>query len=155
MTAVPIPAPRSRRVAEPVPRRAAVRPRPQLRVVDVDARTRARRMRWAMRGLVVVVVAAMFSAVGFHVALAQGQVRLDQLEQDVAVAQQRYEQQRLAYAQASSPEQIIARAQALGLVPPAGVAETVTVPEGAAPTETDQTDSTLEGQSDVKHLAAP
>jgi hypothetical protein len=155
MTAVPLSVGRPRRAAAPAPRRAQPRPRPQLSVVDVDSRRRARRIRWAVRGLVVLVVAALLSAVAFHVALAQGQVRLDALERDVAVAEQRYEQRRLALAQASSPEHISARALELGLVPPSGPAETVTVPEDAVPPAAGETSSTLDHQGDVKASASP
>ncbi len=64
-------------------------------------------------------VFALVSAVAFHVLLAQGQLRLDRLDQEISSAQRDYEQLRLQTAEQSSPSRIVAAAQRLGLVQPA------------------------------------
>jgi cell division protein FtsL len=104
----PVRAPRS----SPAP----ARPR-HLAVVDPAARKRERRARIGVRCAVAAVVAAVLIVVGFHVMMAEGQLQLDRLDAATKTEQQRYEQLRLKYAQRSSPEAIIDRADRLGMIP--------------------------------------
>ncbi|MGH8983417.1 MAG: hypothetical protein ACRDY6_06020, partial [Acidimicrobiia bacterium] len=95
------------RPARPVhsPRQpAGTRRTATLRVVDTEAQRRARRVRRVLAGFGVTVVCALVAAVAFHVFVAQSQLQLDRLEQEVAAEQQRYQELRLAVAAASSPE---------------------------------------------------
>jgi cell division protein FtsL len=62
-----------------------------------------------------------------HVLLAQSQLALDHLTTNVDTAQGNYEQARLEHAQLAAPSRIAARAQQLGLVPPAQPAVPVPV----------------------------
>lgn len=125
------------RPARPVlpPRQpAGTRRTATLRVVDTEAQRRARKIRRVLVGFGVIVVCSLVAAVGFHVFVAQSQLQLDRLEQDIAVEQQQYQELRLAVAAASSPEQITTRATELGLVPPSDPPNVVTVPpDPAAP----------------------
>jgi len=93
----------------------------------------------------VMIVCSLVAAVGFHVVLAQSQVRLDQLEQQVGEEQHRYEQLRYEVSALSSPARIVSRAAELGMVAPTGVATVVPVPTdpGAAGTTPDSTSTTL------------
>ena len=99
--------------------------RPILRVVDRSLRTpAARRSRARIMGVLVltVVAAALFGLVASHVALAQGQFRLDRLRQNAQAQQDRYERLRLQVAELESPGRIVAAAQErLGMVPPPSV----------------------------------
>lgn len=107
----------------PVPERAAVRP--PLRVVGPAHRSlAARRARARLLGGGVggVVAAALFGLVSSHVALTQGQFRLQTLREKAEVEQARYERLRLEVAELESPARIVAAAQErLGMVPPPGV----------------------------------
>jgi hypothetical protein len=136
------------------PALALRRPAPRLRVVDLEARRRTRRVRWAVRGLAALAIAALVAAVTFHVALAQGQVQLDSLERDLAVEQQRYDELRLAVAEAAAPARIVARAVELGMVAPGGPASVLTVPPDDAPDPVDATADTLGGWEKVKPYLA-
>lgn len=108
------------------PRRAPVpAARPDLRVVDKSRRSpaarraRARLVAWLVLG---VVAAALFGLVASHVALTQGQFRLDALRKEAAAQQDRYERLRLEVAELESPGRIVAAAQErLGMVAPPGV----------------------------------
>ena len=106
----------------PVPAAPA---RPRLRLVPptyVPSRLRQRRrQRLVMAG--VAVLAVMFlGAVVAHNLLIQGQVRLQQIEVEVANQQARYQRLRLEVGRLESPERIVAAAQQqLGMVPPPGV----------------------------------
>jgi hypothetical protein len=66
----------------------------------------------------VAAAAAILTIVAFHVSLAQTQLDLDRVRTDTAVAEQRYEEARLRYAQLASPERVTRRAAELGLVAP-------------------------------------
>jgi cell division protein FtsL len=130
---------RTRPVRRPARRRAS------LRVVDVQSRRRARRVRGMLWCFGVMIVSSLVAVVGFHVVLAQSQVQLDRLEQSVGEEQHRYEQLRFEVAALSSPARIVSRAAELGMVAPAGAATVVPVPTdpGAAPTTSDTTATTL------------
>ncbi|HEX7521683.1 MAG TPA: hypothetical protein VF441_06435 [Acidimicrobiia bacterium] len=60
----------------------------------------------------------MVTAVAFHVMLAQGQLRMDQIGRTITVEQNRYEAARLQVDELSAPQRIIDRAKQLGFVEP-------------------------------------
>jgi cell division protein FtsL len=87
-------------------------PRPNLVVVP--------RRRRAMRMLVVVaavVVLAMLGAAAFQTLLAQRQLELDRLDQDVGAARERYEVLRQERAELRSPQRLAEIAAGAGMVP--------------------------------------
>lgn len=101
-------------------------------------RTRARERHASHLGrlgavLVFATIAVLVLAVVFHVMLAQRQMQLDRLNVQIAKEQRAYEQNRLIEANASSPQQIITKAQGLGLVPPAEPATYLAVPGAPLP----------------------
>ncbi len=104
----PVRAPRS----SPAP----AKPR-HLAVVDPAERKRERRARIGVRSAVAAVIAAVLIVVGFHVLMAEGQMQLDRLDVATKTEQQRYEALRLKYAERSSPEAVIDRANAIGMIP--------------------------------------
>jgi len=77
-------------------------------------------------------VAVVLTIVGFHAVLAQNQVKLDRIRDDIAVAEARYDQARLENSELSSPARITDRAQELGMTVPEGAPVAVPVP-GAVP----------------------
>jgi cell division protein FtsL len=82
-------------------------------------------------------VVVLLALVVVHVLLAQSQLTLDRLTTKVDTAQTNFEQARLQHAQLAAPSRIIARAQQLGLVPPAQPAVPVPVTgPTAAPAKT-------------------
>lgn len=151
MTAVTIPAPRPARVPRDARRlRAPRRERPRARhlvVIEPSRRARHRRRQVAIVGSVVVL--AVFTIVAFRALLAQSQVAIDRVEQQMTEAEQRYEQARYEHATLASPERIVARAQELGLVPPAGPPTAIPV-AGEAPLPPEGTAATLRGWTEVK-----
>lgn len=112
--------------------------RPPLRVVrtaELSARGRRRRARLLGVAITVVVFGGLFGLAVFNVLLAQGQVRLNDIEEKANAQQDRYERLRLEVAQLESPERVVAAAQErLGMVPP----ETVNylAPQGSPPRST-------------------
>jgi cell division protein FtsL len=147
MTAVAIPA-RGRAVARRAPRRATRAP---LRLVAVPERVRGHRR--ALAGIVSVAVLALFTIVAFHALTAQSQVAVDRLERETTIAQRRYERARYEHATLASPERIVERAAALGLVPPAGPPTAIAM-AGDVPEPPDGTASTLHGWTEVKPTLA-
>jgi cell division protein FtsL len=107
-----------RHAALPGRRAPAVPVRPELRVVDEDARRR--RSRWRRLGLLASLVAfvGVLAAVSLHVFVVQSQFELEDLQGQVAQEQSSYERNRLAVAELSSPDRIVAAAVALGMVEP-------------------------------------
>lgn len=99
--------------------------RPGIRLVPegyVPRRLRARRRRNVAVASVLVFAFMLLGAVVAHNLLIQGQVRLQQIEREVANQQARYQRLRLEVARLESPERIVAAAQQrLGMVPPPGV----------------------------------
>jgi hypothetical protein len=98
--------------------------------------------------LSILALGAIFTAVAFHVVIAQGQLTLDRLERRTEAAEQRYRSARYAYDRLAAPDQVLTRAAELGLVapedPPVVVAATGPLPEAATQR------STLAGWKDVK-----
>lgn len=100
----------------PEPRRApgGHRSRPELRVVGRPGSRRWGRVAVALA--VVVVFGALLASAVFHALLAQGQQRLDRLNEHVSQAQGRYDDLRLMVDRLSAPERVVARAQQLGMI---------------------------------------
>jgi hypothetical protein len=96
-------------------------------------------------------------AVIFHVVLAQGQLELDHLSTEITRAQNQYEQRRLRVAKLSTPERVIAAAQALGLQLPPDPPVYLSVPGAPVPAgEAAQPSTTLNDWKVVKpHLGDP
>ena len=78
----------------------------------------ARRVRRLVTALSVVVGAVLVLAVAFHVTLAQGQLELDQLRARAVEEQDGYERARVEVAAAAAPDEIVRRAQELGMIVP-------------------------------------
>jgi cell division protein FtsL len=92
---------------------ARTQQRPALRLVTG-------RSRWpAIIGtsLIVFVMVAMLGAAVFHTQLAERQLKIDDLQREVVVERDRFDQLRLERAILRSPERIAAEASALGMVP--------------------------------------
>ena len=106
------------------PERAPQRPRPEarpnhLRVVAPTERVR-RRLTPAMAVLLTAGLFATLLAVAVaHTVLVQGQVRLDELDAQLATEQSRYQELRMEVSELESPPRIVEEAQAQGMVPPA------------------------------------
>ena len=124
MTAI-LPDSGARPAPSPAPGARPEEPGPSLRVVDPAYRSPARRRARArlMGVLVVTVVAvALFGLVASHVALTQGQFRLEEMRNKADDEQALYERLRLEVAELESPGRIVAAAQErLGMVPPPGI----------------------------------
>ena len=96
-------------------RREAPEPR-HLRVAP-DVRRRRRRARLLVFVSCVVTVASLFTLVAFHVLAAQSAFTLDHVTTERNNEQLRYQRLRDEVARASSPAQVIAEAQQLGMIP--------------------------------------
>ncbi len=130
----------------PVPRREDPA-RPHLRVAP-DVFRRRRRARLAVWGVTAISVASLFVLVAFHVFAVQYAFQLDRLDRARVVEERRYERLRADVATRSSPDAVVAAAQALGLVPAERI-EYLEVPE-AAPRgqKLDRTAQTLDQTND-------
>ena len=107
------------RRASPSPRRRGEREaekRPSLKVVDAKAVNRRRRQRRVLLALGVVFMVGCFVVAAAQAMLVQGQRELDDVRLQIAEAEG--EQDRLVQqlVDARSPETIIARAEAMGMV---------------------------------------
>jgi cell division protein FtsL len=156
MTAVAIPARAPSKFRPDRRARQSTRTRPAARrghlaLVDVPGRVQGHRR--VLLALGCVAVLALFTVVAFHALLAQSQVAIDRLERQTSTAQRHYEQARYEHASLASPERIVQRAAALGLVPPEGPPTAIPVAgELSAPPE--GTASTLHGWTEVKPTLA-
>lgn len=74
-----------------------------------------------------------FVIVACQALLVQGQQRLDRLEADITASTDRYHELRLEVAELEAPDQVIAAATELGMVPPAEVI--YLTPDAATPVE--------------------
>lgn len=110
---------------------------PGLRAVPdgyVPLRIRARRRRRLMIFAVAMAAILVLGVAASHAALISGQLHLQELEEQVADQQGRYQRLRLQVARLESPERIVSAAQQrLGMVPPPGI--TYLSPTGPATVE--------------------
>ncbi len=129
-------------------------PRPDLRVAPDGYRHR-RRVRIAAAAAAVSISVTLFAVVGFNVVLAQHQIELQSLQQRLQVEESRYYGLRNDVAQRSSPQNIVAKATALGLGvrQPDYVSVAGIKPPPAGPTDTDQTlsDATRKTRGTLDH----
>jgi cell division protein FtsL len=140
---------RARRAPAP---RAPPRARPRhLRVVDPRLLKRQRRARRLVVGAGLLVLAALFAMVAFHVELAEGQMSLQKIQQETAVEQQRYEASRLNVAMLESPQRIVDGAARLGLAAPTN---TITLSGGPAVKKHSNVDATQPWETAKPDLAA-
>jgi cell division protein FtsL len=111
--------PASRPRAAPAPGRAALRVVAGGHAASRRHRYRARRIAVGAAGLLAM---GLLSALASHVALAQGQFRLEQLRARVAEEQSTYDRLRLEVAELESPHRIVAVArERLGMTAPPSV----------------------------------
>jgi cell division protein FtsL len=93
-----------------------------LRVVQPNERPRRRLTPAIGVSVFVAVFAALLALAAAHAFLVQGQIRLDELSQDVAAEQARYQELRLRVAELESPERIVQVAkERIGMVEPAQI----------------------------------
>jgi hypothetical protein len=111
--ATPLPRP----VRRPVPRTTPSRTG-HLRVVQPGERTRRRLTPYGGLLLTALLFLVMAGLAGAHTLIAQGQIRLDELDAKVRTEQARYQRLRQDVAAAESPERVVAAAQAQGMVTP-------------------------------------
>jgi cell division protein FtsL len=123
-----------------LPREQRARAR-HLRVAAVARRQR--RARLAVWGTALLTALALFVLVAFHVLAVQHAFSVDQLSEQQRTEELRYERLRAEVATLSSPESIVAAAEALGMVPASSL-ELVEAPAAApSATQPDRTTSTL------------
>jgi cell division protein FtsL len=103
--------------------------------------------------VVVCAVALVLTIVAFHAFLAQNQVQLDRLREDITVAESRYDQARLENSELSSPARITDAAIRLGLAVPEGAPVAVPVP-GAVPKRGTGSDVMQSYEEVKRHLDA-
>ena len=121
--AAPAPSHAPSHAPQPTRRRAEPSARPNLRVVQPGERTLRRLTPFGgvvLTALLFVVLAAL---AGAHTLIAQGQIRLDGIDEKVQAEQLRYQQLRKDVAQAESPERIVAAAEAQGMVAPSDLVD--------------------------------
>lgn len=95
-------------------RGAAEDRRRHLQVVEAPRSRGPRRV--GIAALLLVVFAVSFASVGFHVHLATGQQRIEQLDRRAEAAQAQYERLRLEVDRLAAPSRVVERARALGMV---------------------------------------
>lgn len=101
--------------------------RPNLVVVEQQKR------RVSRSALVIVgLVAAMFAVVSLRIFMAQQQVKLDKLNQDVTKARQYFDQLRAERANLQSPSVLMEQAKAIGMEPAVKTKIVAVSPEAAA-----------------------
>jgi cell division protein FtsL len=113
------PVPPARPAERPSTRPAAPGTRSgHLRVVRPGERTGRRLTPYGGLVLTAVVFVVMAGLAGAHTLIAQGQIRLDELDAQVRTEQARYQRLRQEVAAAESPERIVAAAESQGMVTP-------------------------------------
>jgi cell division protein FtsL len=145
------------RTAAPLRREAPSRDR--LRHLEV-VRDEARRLQLRLTPragvtLTVLLFAALFAVAVSHALLIESQSHLDQLDDQVAEEQARYQRLRMDVAELESPERIMADATEMGMVPPADpvwITPDRPVAAGSEATESSDTDSTDTSWSEVKPI---
>jgi len=108
------------RAPERIPQRGprpAAPPPPDLRIVG-SPRTRRRAGRAVLALALLVMFGALLMSAVVHTILVSGQQRLDRMDQRVERDQQRLARMRLKVALLSSPQRVVAAAQAEGMVVP-------------------------------------
>src|SRR3954454_22833137 len=90
----------------------------------------------------VVTAVSLFLLVAFNVFMVQGQFEIDRVAQEHALAQKQYEALRDKVATLSSPDAIVSRARALGLVDPTNVGYLTAPAAGATKPPRDDTATT-------------
>jgi cell division protein FtsL len=89
---------------------------PALRVVPRHVRRRRAGLIAAVA--VTAVFGLMLGLVAFQAKIAQDQLRIDRMEQDLRAAEDRFQQLRLQVAELQAPGRVVAEAEGLGLVRP-------------------------------------
>ncbi len=92
---------------------------------------RVRGRRYGIVTLIVLFSGVLFAIVALQTHMAQQQVRLDQINSDIARARRHFETLRAERAQLQSPTHLIARANEFGMVPGVSV-RVVEIPAGIA-----------------------
>lgn len=117
----------------------------RLRVVDPAPDRLARRI--VSFVVLAMVFAVLFLTVTFHVSLVTGQQKIDRLNRQADLAQQRYERLRIDVDRLSAPSRVVSRARSLGMVPAQdpiwlapGSATTVVPDQGSGPSISDYLD---------------
>jgi cell division protein FtsL len=106
--------------------------------------------------LAIVTLFALVTAVVFHVVLAQNQMELDRLNEQITKEQRIYEQRRLTTSLLASPQRVIQEAQELGLVLPPEPAQYLYVPGAPMPkTDDGSTADTIADWSRTKPSLGP
>ncbi len=119
----PDPRPVERPTRRPAPQRPVRRPTeqertPHLRVVQPGERSLRRLTPFGGLVLTAFVFVVMAALAGAHTLIAQGQIRLDELDKQVRTEQARYQELRKDVAGMESPERVVAAAEELGMVTP-------------------------------------
>jgi len=94
----------------------------------------------------------MLALVSVQTMVAQQQVRIEELRQDTAAEQQRYEKLRLRVAELSSPARIVGQATDFGMQAPTGPSPVVAVPPTSTATSGDETTTTQDWEEVKDHL---
>jgi len=116
-----IAAPHARHAPRKRPRSRADERRPALRSVSTRP-VRSTRRRGLLRFVALVAFTSLFSAVAFHVVMAERGFELQRLRSEIDTTQLDYEQLRLEVAGLSAPERIEAEAtERLGMVRPESI----------------------------------
>lgn len=135
--------------SDPDPRAPGDAPAPDLRVVE--RRRRRRRPAVVATVAVVSVFSLLFALAVFQTMLVEGQQHLDRVTRELADAERAFERMRLEVARQEAPENVMARAQALGMVVPDKV--TYLTPTGQAVLEATTATETLLAGSDAPRPA--
>lgn len=130
-TAVARPAPRARAKAAPKPvttRRPATRSRLVIAPRHQNAPRSGRRLIGIVVAVVVAIVLVMLTVVAFQTRIAERQLRIDRIENQIAAERDRYDSLRLERSALRDPARLVAQAQALGMEPGRGAEFTVADP---------------------------
>ena len=96
--------------------------RRHLRLVDREARRRTNRRHLIVSTAIAGIAVVFLALVALHVLIAENQFRLDNLQQQASVQQERYEKLRLEVAQLEAPARIVSVAEGkLGMRQPGSV----------------------------------
>jgi cell division protein FtsL len=108
--------------------------RRHLRLVDREARRKTNRRHLIVSVALAGTAVVFLALVALHVLIAENQFRLDNLQQQASVQQERYEKLRLEVAQLEAPARIVSVAEGkLGMRQPGSVTYLPATPTSAAP----------------------